>query len=344
MAPPTKYHRFRSGERCDECGARQWYAENALRYCRNGHRLEGFAAHEEDEDAFGTRGRVSRKKREPKSAKGASHQAVKLSGDAGRELYLEVLQLVLRRQIRALGGLLGLIRGGGGGGDEGGAASVEAEEDAGMGGDDLEHVVRSLWVLRVRNLPLKLEGSSSNGGKGRKGGRSAGESGDESGRERASSRGGFSSSGFSSGSLSELESSDYYSDASRATTARSWDPDARARWKLPKLVDALALCYLACLVKRLPVTTADFHRWAQRGDIEFLAAVRTMDIFLSLFLSIDLSIYPSNLFMILTGSLLLLSLCLEKWVVLLTSKCVGRYGCVSIDKQHPEECTRPPAG
>ena len=65
--PPSsmamQYHRFRGGERCEECGARQWYAEDALRYCRNGHRLEGFAAHEADEDAFGTQGRVSRRRR-----------------------------------------------------------------------------------------------------------------------------------------------------------------------------------------------------------------------------------------------------------------------------------------
>lgn len=299
----TKYHRFRDGERCDECGARQWYAENALRYCRNGHRLEGFAAHEEDEDAFGTRGRVSRKKRgeEADTKAGAagrsgrrrgSQAAVKLAGDAGRELYLEVLQLVLRRQVTALGTLLGLrLRGGAGAGaggaglggrDEGGsqqgAAAATGMGTAEAGEDDLEHVVRSLWVLRVRNLPLKAAGSGSGSGRGKGKSRAADESEGEG--ERGGSRGGGFSSGFSSGSQTELDasqSSDFdggnYSDASRATTARSWDPDARSRWKLPKLVDTLALCYLACLVKRLPVTTADFHRWAQRGDIDFLAAV-----------------------------------------------------------------------
>lgn len=33
-------HRFPSGERCDECRAKRWYAESGLRYCQNGHRIE----------------------------------------------------------------------------------------------------------------------------------------------------------------------------------------------------------------------------------------------------------------------------------------------------------------
>ncbi|RYP91371.1 hypothetical protein DL770_002511 [Monosporascus sp. CRB-9-2] len=221
---PTKYHKFRGGERCDECGARQWYAENALRYCRNGHRLEGFAAHEEDEDAFGTQGRVARRKRERRA-----RAAVKLRGQPGRELYLEVLQLVLRRLVRALVG------------DSDGALGLPP---------DLEDVVRSLWVLRIRNLPLRVEGERS-------GGAAIDTEGDD---------------GVSTG---ETDTDNVGSDASTAT-ARTWESDARRRWKLPKLVDALALCYLGCLIRRLPVTTADFHWWAQRGDIEFLSAINTV--------------------------------------------------------------------
>ncbi|RYO75486.1 hypothetical protein DL762_010024 [Monosporascus cannonballus] len=220
---PTKYHKFRDGERCDECGARQWYAENALRYCRNGHRLEGFAAHEEDEDAFGTQGRVTRRKRERRA-----RAAVKLRGQPGRELYLEVLQLVLRRLVSALVG------------DGDGALGLPPE---------LEDTVRSLWVLRVRNLPLRVEGERSSGASDMEGG--------------------------DGGTGGETDIDTVGSEASTAT-ARTWESDARRRWKLPKLIDALALCYLGCLVRRLPVTTADFHWWAQRGDIEFLAAINTV--------------------------------------------------------------------
>ncbi len=365
MAPSsTTYHRFRDGERCDECGARQWYAEDAIRYCRRGHRLEGFAAHAADEDAFGTLGRVSRKKKEkegegedqhgpssssrpgPGSGSGGrrGRRAVKLSGDAGRELYLEILQLVLRRQVRALREIL---RGGGGGGGGGGgnasssssrmqgppptptppsssfAAAAAAEDGIGNGNgngsdtdDDLEHVVRSLWVLRIRNLPLRVEGEG--GGRGRGRGRAAQSGGDEEG---GGGGGGWGERGFSGGggsSASELGQSsggDDSDDDSDAASRRIWEPDARGRGKLPTLVDALALCYLGCLVKRLPVTTADFHRWTQRGEIEFLAAVRIRFLFLSFLAGIDL-----------------LTLCAHIRMSLPTT-----------DQQHPEERTRPTA-
>ncbi|KAI0152181.1 hypothetical protein F4776DRAFT_15479 [Hypoxylon sp. NC0597] len=220
---PTKYHRFRAGERCDECGARQWYSQDAIRYCRNGHRLEGFAEHDADEDAFGTQGKVSRKKKEPKKK-----VAVKLTGDDGRELYLEILQLVLMRQV------WWLVR------------------EKGFP-EDFQEIVRALWTLRVRNLPLREGGEGTR----RRGG--DGEDSD-----------GYASSAALFSSQSEGESSDpHLSDATTAT----WTPDSSRRWKLPKLVDTLALCYLGCLVRRLPATTADFCDWAQRGEIDFLTAL-----------------------------------------------------------------------
>lgn len=224
---PTKYHRFRGGERCDECGARQWYAQDAIRYCRNGHRLEGFAEHEGDEDAFGTQGKVSRKKKEPKKK-----IAVKLAGDEGRELYLEVLQLILMRQV------WWLVR------------------EKGFP-EDFEEIVRALWALRVRNLPLMESGGGTRKRKGDVSEESDG---------YASSVPLFSSQSEGTGA----ESSAF--DLSDATTA-TWAPNAGRRWKLPKLVDTLALCYLGCLVRRLPATTADLCGWAQRGELDFLAAV-----------------------------------------------------------------------
>jgi len=218
----TKYHKFRGGERCDECGARHWFSQDALRYCRNGHRLEGFASHEADEDEFGTQGRVSRKKKEARRK-----VAVKLSGDEGRELYLEVVQLVLIRQVRWL---------------------VEAQGFP----DDFAELVRALWALRVSSLPLRERG----------GGRDRTATGDES-------DGVTSSALFSSQSEGAESSNPDFSDATSAT----WAPDSRRRWKLPKLIDTLALCYIGCLVRRLPVTTGDFYTWVQRGDLEFLSAV-----------------------------------------------------------------------
>ncbi|KAI0549725.1 hypothetical protein F4679DRAFT_249141 [Xylaria curta] len=213
----TRYHKFRGGERCDECGARHWFAQDALRYCRNGHRLEGFANHEPDEDAFGSQGKVSRKKKEARQK-----VAVKLTGDEGRELYLEVVQLILIRQVRWL---------------------VDAQGFP----DDFAELVRALWALRMHNLPLRELG-------GRKG--------DES--DAATSQTLFSSQS-ETGESSGVELSD-------ATTANTWASDARRRWKLPKLIDTLALCYLGCLVRRLPVSIGDFCSWVQKGDLEYLAA------------------------------------------------------------------------
>ncbi|KAI0520789.1 hypothetical protein F5B22DRAFT_598378 [Xylaria bambusicola] len=216
--PRTKYHKFRGGERCDECGARQWFAQDALRYCRNGHRLEGFVNHEGDEDAFGTQGRVSRKKKETRRK-----VAVKLAGDDGRELYLEVLQLILIRQVQWLVDTQGFP-------------------------DDFTELVRALWTLRVRDLPLRRRESGTEGRAGK-------------GYE---SEGGASSAWFSS----QGESTDVdFSDATTATL------NARKRWPLPQLIDTLALCYLGCLVRQLPVSTADFYIWAQKGDLEFLSAL-----------------------------------------------------------------------
>ncbi|KAI0165675.1 hypothetical protein GGR57DRAFT_512730 [Xylariaceae sp. FL1272] len=216
MARP-KYHKFKGGERCEECGTRQWYAQDALRYCRNGHRLEGFAAHEADEDAFGTHGKVVRKKKEARKK-----VALKLTGDEGRELYLETLQLILIRQVQWL---------------------VDTQAFP----LDFTELVRALWALRVRNLPIREH-------EGIRPGR-----GDDSD--------GASTILFSS--QSEPDSSDV--DLSDATTT-TWAPDVRRRWKLPKLIDTLALCYLGCVVRRLPVMTRDFHHWAQKGGLDYLAA------------------------------------------------------------------------
>lgn len=217
-----KYHKFRSGERCDDCGARQWFEQDALRYCRNGHRLDGFADHEEDEDDFGTHGRVARRKREARRK-----NAVKLTGNNGRELYLEVIQAILIRQVQWLVNAQGFP-------------------------DDYTELVRALWALRVRNLPLREHRGEARSKKV------------HSGSEATVSETFFSSQSESVRS-SDLEFS--------TTTMTSWAPDARRRWKMPRLIDTLALCYLGCLVRRLPVMTSDFHRWAQKGDLEYLAAV-----------------------------------------------------------------------
>ncbi|KAK4100825.1 hypothetical protein N658DRAFT_450300 [Parathielavia hyrcaniae] len=117
---PRRHHRFPRGETCSECPARRWYHENGLRYCENGHQVEGYVQFDVDEDDnFGKTGRVARKKKEARRREGKH-----LAGNEARELFLECLQLLLRKQVLWLVGRRGLH-------------------------PELEAVVRDLWLLRV---------------------------------------------------------------------------------------------------------------------------------------------------------------------------------------------------
>ncbi|KAI5466577.1 ubiquitin family-domain-containing protein [Mariannaea sp. PMI_226] len=121
MADRRELRKFPRGERCPECGVRRWYLENGLRFCSNGHQVEGFVQFDVgDEEDAGKMGAVIRREKEVKE-KELRH----LTGQAGKNLYLECLQLILRNQ------LLWLI-----------SAKGYREE--------LETVVRDLWDLRTR--------------------------------------------------------------------------------------------------------------------------------------------------------------------------------------------------
>ncbi|GFF43049.1 RNA polymerase I-specific transcription initiation factor rrn7 [Aspergillus udagawae] len=44
----------------------------------------------------------------------------------------------------------------------------------------------------------------------------------------------------------------------------------------PRLIDTIGLCYLGCLLMRLPVTIGDFHRMLMREDIPFIRVLRSI--------------------------------------------------------------------
>ncbi|KAI1849359.1 hypothetical protein JX265_012080 [Neoarthrinium moseri] len=199
---PSSYHRMRPPERCEECSTKLWYEQEGLRYCKNGHQLEGFASHDAGEDEYGTTGKVTKARKEKRQ-----RAAVKLEGPEGRKLYLEILQLIIRKQ------LLWLVR-----------------EEKGFP-NELESVVRGLWTYLL-GLPMMADGTE-------------GPETDEA------------------TSASEPEDSD-------ASTSSRWAIEGSRR--SPGLVHTLALCYLGCIVLRLPIRMGDFHEWAMKGDIEFLAA------------------------------------------------------------------------
>lgn len=183
----------------------------------------------DQEDNFGKAGRVARKKREVKE-KERKH----LSGNAAKELYLECIQLILRKQ------LAWLVR----------ERSLPLE---------LEVVVRDLWDLRVRNF-----GGLKSVEEKRKGKNVKSEPQSSSDGELAF---------FSSQSEAEPSSEDNAA-TPRSSRFKSWTADEGGVWAMPSLLDTLALNYLGCLTIRQPVRIGDLHRWAKRNKLPYRGAVR----------------------------------------------------------------------
>ncbi|KAF4470408.1 eukaryotic translation initiation factor 5A [Fusarium albosuccineum] len=211
MDERRELRKFPRGERCPDCGARRWYLENGLRFCSNGHQVEGFVQFDVgDEEDAGKLGNVARREKETKE-KELRH----LTGQAGKNLYLECLQLVLRSQV------LWLIR-------ERGHR------------EELETVVRDLWDLRTRGSSSLVDDEAPPA---------------EEGLEIFSSQ----------------PTTDEKKDASepQTTRARSWDPGRGPDWPMPRMLDTLALCYLGCLLLRIPTAVGELYLWANNGHMPY---------------------------------------------------------------------------
>ncbi|KAF5664058.1 hypothetical protein FCIRC_10937 [Fusarium circinatum] len=197
--------KFPRGERCPECGARRWYLENGLRFCSNGHQVEGFIQFDigDDVDA-GQLGKKTKKDKEVKE-KELRH----LTGHAGKNLFLECLQLVLRQQ------LLWLVQ-----------SKGHPEE--------LETVVRDLWDLRIRGSGALLA-------------------------EEGTQQMGDGLAIFSS-QPTGTEKDD--APKTQGTRARSWNSEVISDWPVPRMIETLALCYLGCLLLRIPTTIGELCAWA----------------------------------------------------------------------------------
>ncbi|KAL9572734.1 hypothetical protein ACKAV7_003133 [Fusarium commune] len=204
--------KFPRGERCPECGARRWYLENGLRFCSNGHQVEGFIQFDigDDVDA-GQLGKKTKKDKEVKE-KELRH----LTGQAGKNLFLECLQLVLRQQ------LLWLVQ-----------TKGHREE--------LETVVRDLWDLRIRGSGALL----------------AEEETQQTGDDLA----------IFSSQPTGTENDD--TPKKQGARARSWNPEDNPDWPVPRMIEILALCYLGCLLLRIPTTIGELCVWANSGRIPY---------------------------------------------------------------------------
>ncbi|KAM5385003.1 hypothetical protein BFJ66_g5682 [Fusarium oxysporum f. sp. cepae] len=204
--------KFPRGERCPECGARRWYLENGLRFCSNGHQVEGFIQFDigDDVDA-GQLGKKTKKDKEVKE-KELRH----LTGQAGKNLFLECLQLVLRQQLLWL---------------------VQSEGHR----EELETVVRDLWDLRIRGSGALLA-------------------------EEETQQTGDGLAIFSS-QPTGTENDD--TPKKQGARARSWNPEDNPDWPVPRMIETLALCYLGCLLLRIPTTIGELCVWANSGRIPY---------------------------------------------------------------------------
>ncbi|PHH73850.1 hypothetical protein CDD82_5239 [Ophiocordyceps australis] len=121
MAEAGDEGRMPPGERCYECGSQRWYLQDGERFCSRGHQIEGFTQFAAtQEELSGRLGRVARKKTNKPSG-----EPGRLTQSEGRALYLEALQLLLRRELWWL---------------------VQEQNFPAQ----IETVVRHLWDLRIR--------------------------------------------------------------------------------------------------------------------------------------------------------------------------------------------------
>ncbi|UNI22061.1 hypothetical protein JDV02_010872 [Purpureocillium takamizusanense] len=54
--------------------------------------------------------------------------------------------------------------------------------------------------------------------------------------------------------------------------ANSWDPDRGAGWPMPKMPDTIGLCYLGCLLLRIPTRLGELIQWTNRGGMPYRTA------------------------------------------------------------------------
>ncbi|KAL7810364.1 hypothetical protein V8C26DRAFT_410170 [Trichoderma gracile] len=212
MEGPADVRRMPRGERCPECGSQRWYLQDGLRFCSRGHQIEGFIQFDlGDIEDSGKMGAVSRREKAPRAR---GKRAPMLTGQAGRDLYLEALQLVIRSQVAWL-------------------INEKGHRE------ELETVVRDLWDLRIRG---------SNSGLGD----------DAQGDDEDLA-------------IFSSEPSQTPSSKERHPAARkqSWDPELGLRWPLPHVPDTLAICYLGCILLRIPTHLGDVVRWANNGSIPY---------------------------------------------------------------------------
>lgn len=171
--------------------------------------IQGFVQFDlgEEEDS-GKMGMVTRKEKERKE-----RERKHLTGLAGKSLFLEALQLILRYQLSWMIHEKGFR-------------------------EELETVVRDLWDLRIRAFSSLVP--------------------DET--EAPDTLEVFSSQPLpDEGEIVEKPTS----------TNRNWDADRGSNWPMPKMSDTLGLCYLGCLLLRIPIRIGEIFQWVTSNNMPY---------------------------------------------------------------------------
>ncbi|OAA44404.1 Ubiquitin subgroup [Metarhizium rileyi] len=214
MNDRRELRRMPRGERCPECGSQRWHLQDGLRYCSRGHQVEGFVEFDVgDEEEAGKMGSVIRRGKEKRDV-----EKRQLTGQEGRSLFVEAVQLLLRKQVSFL---------------------VREKGHK----EELETVVRDLWDLRIRGYAsIVAETNSVN-----------------TELEMFSSQ----------PTPTEEEKNVLWSSRSRA---QSWNPERGTDWPIPRMTETIAICYLGCVLLRIPTRLADLHAWVSSGSMPYSRA------------------------------------------------------------------------
>ena len=184
------------------------------------------------EENFGKTGRTARRQREVQK-KEKKH----FSGNQARELYLECLQLTLRKQV----------------------AWLVREHELPL---ELETIVRDLWDLRVRYF--KGLAVARRGREGRRTKTETQSASDSEPMLYSSQRESEVPTGGTSGTSRRR---------SHKSVRKNWTSEDGEHWEMPNLLDTLALIYLGCLTIRQPMRITDLYRWAERNELPYRRAV-----------------------------------------------------------------------
>ncbi|PGG99193.1 ubiquitin-60S ribosomal protein L40 [Blastomyces parvus] len=220
----------------DGCLETRYILENGLWFCRGGgHQQEGREVIVDDED-FGMQGRVIRQKRVK-----AERVSKTYHGTQAYQLFLEAYQLILWKQCHAL-----------------------------VHGKGMPALVKDLWALR---LPQLYSRSGD--------GLAYASDHDTDQPQVFSSQGGGGSTAATGAGASDVDTdaaADADADGDTGATAEDEEEEnayhRRRLMESPKLIDSLALCYLALMLLRVPLGVGVLESWILNDEIPLIRAIR----------------------------------------------------------------------